>query len=78
VAGVTIGSIKSISPEPEHTKIVMGVRGDVPIPADAQAIIISPSLVASRFIELTPTYDQGPILADHSTIPQARTAVPVE
>lgn len=78
VAGVTIGTIKSISPEPEHTKIVMGVRGDVPIPADAQAIIISPSLVASRFIELTPTYDQGPILADHSTIPQARTAVPVE
>ncbi|WP_082971140.1 MCE family protein [Mycobacterium sp. 852002-51971_SCH5477799-a] len=78
VAGVRIGSIKSISPEPEHTKIVMGVRGDVPIPADAQAIIISPSLVASRFIELTPTYDQGPILADHSTIPQARTAVPVE
>lgn len=78
VAGVAIGTVTSISPGPEHTSIGMRVDGGVQIPADAQAIIVAPSLVASRFVELAPIYQEGPALADHGTIPENRTAVPVE
>ena len=48
------------------------------MPADAKAVILSPTLVTSRAIQLTPAYTGGPIMADDAVIPQDRTAVPVE
>ena len=48
------------------------------MPADAQAAILSPSLVSARAIQLVPAYSGGPKLAAGATIPQERTAVPVE
>jgi phospholipid/cholesterol/gamma-HCH transport system substrate-binding protein len=41
-------------------------------------VILSPSLVTARAIQLVPAYSGGPKLADGATIPQERTAVPVE
>ena len=49
-----------------------------PVPADAKAVILSPTLVTSRAIQLTPAYTTGPRMADHAVIPRDRTAVPVE
>ena len=48
------------------------------MPADAKAAILSPTLVTSRAIQLTPAYTGGPVMADDAVIPQERTAVPVE
>lgn len=48
------------------------------MPADAKAVILSPSLVTSRAIQLTPAYTSGPAMADKTVIPLERTAVPVE
>ena len=48
------------------------------MPADVQAVILSPSLVTARAMQLVPAYSSGPKLADGATIPQNRTAVPVE
>jgi phospholipid/cholesterol/gamma-HCH transport system substrate-binding protein len=48
------------------------------VPANASAAIISPTLVATRFIQLTPAYSGGPALADGGVIPVDRTASPVE
>src|SRR6201999_3921416 len=48
------------------------------VPADVRAAILSPSLVTSRAIQLVPVYSGGPKLADGATIPEERTAVPVE
>lgn len=78
VAGVSVGTVTAIKPGPDYTTITMTVRGDVDIPADAAAMIIAPNLVSARFIELAPMYSDGPQLADHATIEQDRTAVPVE
>ena len=39
---------------------------------------MSPTLVTSRAIQLTPAYTGGPVMADNAVIPQDRTAVPVE
>ena len=48
------------------------------IPADVRAAILSPKLITSRAIQLTPAYTGGAVLADGSVIPKERTAVPVE
>ena len=48
------------------------------MPASAGAVVISPSVVADRYIQLTPPYTHGPKLANGAVIPVTRTMVPVE
>lgn len=78
VLGVKVGSIESIDPNGTGAKVVMNVDRSVDIPADAKAVIIAPSLVAARFVQLTPVYTGGDTIADGAEIPLERTAVPVE
>lgn len=80
VAGVTIGRIDAIDPDGTRTKMTMTVDRDVPIPADAQAVIVSQNLVAARYVELAPPYvpGDGPLLPNGGEIAINRTAVPVE
>ncbi|MGE3662634.1 MAG: MCE family protein [Pseudonocardia sp.] len=47
------------------------------LPADVRAVVISPSVVTGRYIQFTPTYSGGPVLADGAVIPVERTAVPL-
>ena len=75
--GVTVGKIGSISADGDKMKVVFRIQ-DQKVPAGAQAVIMSPTLVSSRFIQLTPGYSGGPTLADGAVIPIDRTAVPVE
>src|SRR5258708_27337178 len=56
VLGVPVGKIDTIEPRPSDVKITMRVSDDVKVPANAKALIISPNLVAARFIQLTPAY----------------------
>ena len=56
----------------------MHVKSGVEVPVDARAVILSPNIVAARFIQLTPAYSSGPTLEDGATIGLDRTAVPVE
>ncbi|CAJ1586081.1 MCE family protein [[Mycobacterium] wendilense] len=78
VLGMPVGTIDRIEPQPGGAKITFWVDGRYPVPADVNAMIISPSLVAVRAIELTPVYGGGPKLATGSVIPEQRTAVPIE
>ncbi|MDA4106805.1 MCE family protein [Mycolicibacterium holsaticum] len=79
VVGIKVGRIESIQPQGQHTKLVMAVDRDVPVPMDAHAIIVAPNLVAARYVQLTPAYeDTGPTMSDGAEIPVDRTAVPVE
>jgi phospholipid/cholesterol/gamma-HCH transport system substrate-binding protein len=48
------------------------------VPAEANAVILSPQLVSGRAIQLTPPYRGGETLNNGTVIPQDRTAVPVE
>lgn len=64
ILGVPVGRIDSIEPRPADVKITMSVSNDVKIPRDAQALIVSPNLVAARFIQLTPVYTGGAVLPD--------------
>ena len=80
VSGVKVGKIDSIEPEGTQTKMTLKVDRDVPIPADAKAVIVAQNLVAARYVQLTPAYrnGDGPTMGDGAVIPSDRTAVPVE
>ncbi|MET7770572.1 MCE family protein [Nocardia sp. NPDC005366] len=78
VMGVTVGSIEHIEPAGDKVLVRMRIDADQPVPADAKAVIMSPNLVSSRFVQLAPAYTGGPRLSSEATIPIGRTAVPVE
>ncbi len=78
VSGIKAGSIASIQPQGTRAKLTMKVDRDVPIPADAKAVIVAQNLVASRYVQLTPYRSGGPTMRDGGVIPVERTAVPVE
>ena len=78
VLGVQVGTISSIDAENGQSKVTMKVDRDLAVPADANALLVAQSLVAERFIQLTPVHSEGPLLEDGDSIPIDRTAVPVE
>jgi phospholipid/cholesterol/gamma-HCH transport system substrate-binding protein len=78
ILGVPVGKIDTIEPQPQRAKITFHFDDKFKVPADAKAVVLSPSLVTSRAIQLTPAYTGGPELKDNAVIPQNRTAVPVE
>jgi len=79
VSGVKVGTIKSIQADGTKAKMTLAVGRDVPIPADAKAVIVSQNLVGARYVQLAPAYeDSGPTMPDGAVIGVDRTAVPVE
>jgi phospholipid/cholesterol/gamma-HCH transport system substrate-binding protein len=78
ILGVPVGKVDKIEPEPDRVKITFWYDDKYQVPADAKAVVLSPSLVTPRSIQLTPAYTGGPMMRSDSVIPQNRTAVPVE
>ena len=78
VAGVPVGSIDAIEPRHDDVKVTMSLPADVPLPADVNAVVMAPNLVAARFIQLAPAYESGPLLPAGATVELSRTATPVE
>jgi phospholipid/cholesterol/gamma-HCH transport system substrate-binding protein len=78
IRGVSVGKIETIEPEPNRVKVKFWFDGKYPVPADAKAVILSPTLVTARAIQLTPPYKSGPTMQHDAIIPIERTAVPVE
>jgi len=78
ILGVPVGKVEKIEPQPERVKIWFWVDRKFRVPADVNAVILSPQLVTGRAIQLTPAYTSGPTLQDGAEIPENRTAVPVE
>lgn len=78
VLGVKVGRVLSVHAEPSGVVVKVRVRSSQKIPADAKAVLVAPTLVSIRRIELAPVYSGGPVMQDGDTIPESRTAVPVE
>lgn len=79
VAGVKVGTITDIRPAGDRATLSLAIDHGVVIPADAKAIIMAQNLVAARYVQLTPAYeDTGPVLSAGAHIGLDRTAVPVE
>lgn len=78
VLGVSIGQVDSVTPAGDRVKVTMTYEEKYDVPADAKAVIISPSVVGDRFVQLTPVYVSGPTLDDGAVLQLDRTASPVE
>src|SRR6476661_9002458 len=78
ILGVNVGRIDKIEPQPDRVKISFWYDSKYKVPADANAAILSPTLVTSRALQLTPVFTGGPVMADNAVIPRERTVVPVE
>lgn len=78
VLGMPVGEVTAIAPKAGYVEVEFTVDGDVPVPADVQAVTVSNSILTDRQIELTPPYRGGPALADHDTIGLNRTKTPIE
>lgn len=78
IMGVRVGKVTSVKPDGDRVKVVMEYDGKYHLPADVKAAIVTPTLVADRFVQLAPAFTGGSALPDKGTIPLSRTAVPVE
>lgn len=79
VSGVKVGTIKAIAPQGTKAKMTLAVDREVPIPADAKAVIVAQNLIGARYVQLAPAYEaSGPTMRDGAVIDLDRTAVPVE
>src|ERR1700728_1479141 len=77
IMGIRVGAIDKIEPTGDQMKVTFHYRNKYKVPAGASAVVLNPTLVASRSIQLEPPYKGGPMLADNAVIPIERTQVPV-
>jgi phospholipid/cholesterol/gamma-HCH transport system substrate-binding protein len=78
IMGIRVGAIDKIEPTGDKMKVTFHYKSKYKVPANASAVVLNPTLVASRSIQLDPPYKGGPVLADNAVIPIERTQVPVE
>jgi virulence factor Mce-like protein len=78
VLGIPIGTITDVVPLGDRVRVEMTIDDDYDIPADADAVVLAPSLVSDRYVQFSPVYDGGPTMQDGDEVPLDRTAIPVE
>src|SRR5947209_4042928 len=78
IMGLRVGAIDNIEPTGDRMNVTFHYSNKYKVPANASAVILNPTLVASRNIQLEPAYTGGPVMGDHAVIPVERTQVPTE
>jgi virulence factor Mce-like protein len=78
VLGVAVGTVENVKPEGDQVRVKMRVDGNVDLPKDVGAVQITPSVVADRYVQLTPVYTGGPKAPKDINLPVSKTMVPVE
>ena len=79
VLGVPVGTVTRVEPTGTDVTVTMTYDDDVKLPADAKAVIIAPSVVGDRYVQLTPAYSgTGEVLTDGAELSVDQTAEPLE
>jgi phospholipid/cholesterol/gamma-HCH transport system substrate-binding protein len=78
VLGVKVGTVTGIDRRTSQVLVHLKVDGGIRVPADASAVVIAPTLVSGRYVQLTPAYTAGATMAQGAVIPEPRTHVPAE
>ncbi len=78
ILGVRVGSVTGVTPQGDRVRVDFQYDARYKVPANAQAAIISSSVVSDRYVQLLPVYRSGPVMTSGAVIPLSRTAVPVE
>lgn len=78
VLGVPVGKVTAVKPDGESVRVSMKLESGQAVESDTAAVIIAPTLVSDRFVQLTKPFDGGVKLKAGTTIDREDTAVPVE
>jgi len=79
VLGVPVGTVTKVEPTDTKVRVTMRLDRGQAVAADTNAVIVAPTLVSDRFVQLTTPYTDGKAkLPDGATLSNDRTAVPVE
>jgi phospholipid/cholesterol/gamma-HCH transport system substrate-binding protein len=78
VMGVRVGEVTAVVPEGDSVRVEMTYDKEYKLPADAGAAVVTPTLVADRYVQIFPAYSTGPVMRDHADIPMSRTKTPIE
>lgn len=76
--GVKVGKVDKVEPDGKAVKITMNVDRGIDLPADVRAVQVTPSVVADRYVQLTPAYSGGPKAPKNINLSLDQTMVPVE
>lgn len=84
ILGVPVGKVDSVTPNGTTVHVKMEYDAKYSLPKDVNAVIISPSIVGDRFVQLTSKtgfgqkYMGAAAFPNGGTVPASRTAVPLE
>lgn len=78
VLGVKVGKVDAVHTEGDSVRVQMTVNSGVKLPKNLDAVQVIPSVVADRYVQLTPAYSGGPMAGHHITLGRDRTMEPVE
>ncbi|GAB3070805.1 MCE family protein [Nocardioides zeae] len=78
VLGVPVGEVTEIEPGVEAVRVTMRLDPGRKVAAGTAAVIVAPTVVSDRYVQLTEPWTEGAALADGAVIDADRTAVPVE
>ncbi len=78
VLGVPVGKVDAVTPRGDVVRVDFHVDSDVQVPADAKAAVVAPTVIADRYLQLSPVYTGGPTMSAGTVIPKERTASPAE
>jgi phospholipid/cholesterol/gamma-HCH transport system substrate-binding protein len=75
--GVTVGRVERLVLSDDGVHVILDIDENAPsIPADTNAVVANRSAVGEQYVDLQPSHDKGPYLADGSVIPVSRTKTP--
>lgn len=75
--GMPIGKVAGITPHGSTSTVTFTVPASTKLPAKANASIVNPDVISDQYLELSPTYRNGPTLPDGARIPVERTHAPI-
>ncbi|WP_329041963.1 MCE family protein [Streptomyces sp. NBC_00178] len=78
ILGVKVGTVESVEPHGREVRVVLRLDEGVDVPEEAHAVVVAPSLVADRYVQLAPAYTGGARLKDDAVLPAADNATPIE
>src|SRR3954467_1582884 len=78
ILGIPVGTTTAVVPEGDRVRVDMLIDDGYDIPADADAVVLAPSLVSDRYVQFAPVYDGGEKVKGGAKVPVERPATPVE
>lgn len=78
VLGVPIGRVDEVTPSGTEVKVKMSYDAEIDLPNDAKALIVAPSVVGDRYVQIASEHTTDETLADGAVLGLDRTSTPLE